>query len=81
MKTISPVSVWYNGSTVSADKFRLICISNNLVDTASYFYELIFGEDSVVSGNLNMVGGEYSTSISNNGAYNWAAGKLGLTII
>jgi hypothetical protein len=85
MKTITPVSVWYNGTPVNADKFLLRCIFSDLIDSATLYYELRYNDQAVTSGNLEIDGSDYtsynSSSDSNNYLWNWAATQLGLTII
>jgi hypothetical protein len=85
MKTITPVSIWHNGTVYSADTFRLYCIDNDLLDSAVFYYELKSGTVTTSQGNLAMEGADYlamnSDSDSNSYAWTWAASQLGLTII
>lgn len=81
MKTITPVSVWYNGSVSSANKFRLYVIHNDLDTKATFYYELLEDDLPVQNGNLTMTGSDYTSYNSNTYAWNWAATELGLTII
>jgi hypothetical protein len=82
MKTIQPVSIWFNGTTDSATIFNLTCINDNLFDSAIFYYEL---KDSafitIASGNLTMTLPDYTTDwTTNSAAYLWAATKLNLVI-
>jgi hypothetical protein len=82
MKTIEPVSIWYNGTTDSAIIFNLTCINDNLFDSAVFYYEL---KDNafitIADGNLTMVQPDYTTDwTTNNAAYLWAATQLSLDI-
>ncbi len=81
MKTITPVSVWYNGTSVSANKFRLYAIHNDLETKAIFYFELLVNDQPVTNGNLTMTGSDYTSYNSNTYAWNWAAGELGLVII
>ena len=82
MKTIQPVSIWYNGATDSATLFSLICINDNLKDSATFYYTLL--DSSLIQlaqGNLTMNLPDYATDWqTNDAAYNWAATQLSLTI-
>jgi hypothetical protein len=82
MKTIQPVSIWYNGRTDTATIFNLTCINDNLFDSAIFYYEL---KDSafitIANGNLTMSLPDYATDWqTNDAAYLWAATKLNLVI-
>jgi hypothetical protein len=85
MKTITPVSAWHNGSIVSANKFLLYCIMNDLDSTLNLYYELRTDTVMVASGNLTLNGTDYpsmnSSTDSAEYCWNWAATELGLTII
>jgi hypothetical protein len=83
MKTISPVSIWYNGKTDTATIFSLICINDNLKDNAIFYYQLLDSNlVQLTQGNLTMGLPDYTTDwTTNNAAYLWAATQLNLTII
>ena len=82
MKTIQPVSIWVNGKIDSATIFSLTCINDNLLNSATFYFQLLDATlASIASGNLTMVEPDYSADWgSNDAAYNWAATQLGLTI-
>ena len=82
MKTIEPVSIWFNGTIDSATIFNLNCINDNLFDSATFYYQL---KDSafvtIADGNLTMTLPDYATDWqTNDAAYLWAATKLNLVI-
>ena len=82
MKTIQPISIWVNGKTDSATIFSLTCINDNLLNSATFYYQL---KDetllTIADGNLTMALPDYETDwATNDAAYNWAASQLGLTI-
>ena len=86
MKQIQPVSIWYNGSMISATIFNMVSISDNLIDNATFYYQLYSSNNlQLASGNLTMSGADYitySTSPnSNDFAYSWGATQLNITLI
>jgi hypothetical protein len=86
MKQIQPVSIWYNGSMIPATIFNMTSISDNLTDSATFYYQL-FSADNIqlVQGNLTMTGADYitysSSTSSNDYAYTWGANELKLTLV
>jgi len=86
MKQIQPVSIWYNGSIILATIFNMTSISDNLIDSATFYYQL-FSADNIqlVQGNLTMTGADYTTysssTSSNEFAYTWGANELKLTLV
>jgi hypothetical protein len=82
MKTIQPVSIWYNGKTDTATIFSLTCINDNLKDSATFYYQLFDASlVQLAQGNLTMTLPDYSTDwTTNDAAYNWAATQLSLVI-
>lgn len=93
MKTIQPVTVWYNGQEVQATVLNAYCSSDNLNNMASFSYNLIQvfpqpepspapapGLVSVASGVLSMTGDAYLAWDTNDYAYEWIAQQLNLTI-
>ena len=89
MAQIQSVQIWKDGQQKQAEVFNLLIVSDNLDTAAQFNYELAEGPTAdggkgevLSSGNLSMSGQEYQDwDDSNSGAYTWAAGKLGLTII
>ena len=81
-KAISSVSTWHNGQTVSATKLFLKCIDDDLEDSARFYFEIMTSADEPVgAGNLEMDGSDYASRTGNTYTWNWAADKLGLTLI
>jgi len=88
MKTITPVSVWFNGQEVQASVLNASCAGDNLINLATFNYQLmqIVTIDNleytvpVVSGQLNMSGPDYDAWETNEYAFNWVATQLNLTI-
>jgi hypothetical protein len=86
MKEIQPVSIWYNGSMIAATIFNMASTSDNLIDSASFYYQL-FSADNIplAGGSLTMTGADYTTystsTSSNDYAYSWGAGQLNIILI
>jgi hypothetical protein len=89
MKTIEPVKVWYNGQEVDATVLNATSWNDNLVDSASFNYQLSAPGTGVypmtmttilVNGSLNMTGEVYQNWTTNDYAYDWIAEQLNLTI-
>jgi adenine-specific DNA methylase len=91
MKDIQPITIWNKGT---ANKFSLKLISDNLIDSAIFVYELISynenadvmnGEnkyETLVSGNIEIIESDYSNwSGGNSEAYQLCSNKLSITII
>jgi hypothetical protein len=90
MANIQPVSVWYKGEEKNANVFTLYSTYDNLIDNATFKYNLIL--DNGIDGSLILLvddlsinGADYAqwdAEIDANAwIYNWAAGQLNLTII
>lgn len=90
MKTITPVTCWYNGQEYQANVLAASSGNDNLINEASFNYQLISVVDTenpyyqiyttLVSGNLTMSGEAYQNWQTNDYAYDWVAEKLNLTI-
>lgn len=90
MKKIQPFNIWSNGQTKSAKYMTLTCGTDNLKDSAIFYYALFaettnhLGEkiqgEKIAEGNLTMIGVDYDNFTTNPYAWNWAVGKLGLVI-
>jgi multimeric flavodoxin WrbA len=86
MKEIQPVIIWYNGIIVSATIYNMTSISDNLIDTATFYWQLFTTEQiQVAQGNITMGGADYtnysSNPNSNEYAYQWGATQLNLTLV
>lgn len=92
MKTIQPVTAWYNGQEVQATVLSATCFNDNLLDTAQFQYQLmqeipvpdpnpfLSYLQPVVQGYLTMTGEVYQNWETNDYAYAWVAEQLNLTI-
>ena len=86
MKEIQPISIWYNGEIVIANLLQMICVNDNLIDTAIFNYALYSSNNiSLSQGILTMQNAEYitysSSPDSNTYAYEWGATQLNLTLV
>ena len=94
MANIQPISTWFQGSEHQANDFSLYSTGDNLIDSATFQYQLI--EEIIISpeeqssqtlivGQLSINGADYAQwdaeVDANAWIYNWAAGQLNLTII
>lgn len=89
-RAIQPVTCWYNGQTEYANVFSMIAISDNLIDTAVFYYQLLKSNTTVdpateiqlAQGNLTLGADEYSNwDGSNDWIMNWAASQLNLVFL
>ena len=91
MKAIQEVQVWKNGEEKQANAFNLILINDDLATSANFYYQLLasstdeegnVSSEMLADGNVGMSGEDYQNwDDSNDGAYNYVAGKLNLVII
>ena len=91
MKKIQPFNIWSNGQLKSAKYMTLLCGTDNLKDTAMFYYalfaettnkegELVQGE-KLADGNLTMTGENYNSWQTNGYAWDWVVKELGLKLI
>lgn len=94
MANIQPITTWYQGAEHQANVFSLYSTGDNLIDSATFKYQLIElivispeeqTSQTLLSGELSINGEEYTqwdAEIDANAwIYNWAASKLNLIII
>ena len=85
MKQIQPIQIWVNGSLQTATVFNLIIINDNLLNSATFYWQLLdSAEVKLADGNLTMGEPTYdqwgtSTDV-NQWAYEWAATELNITL-
>jgi hypothetical protein len=85
MKQIAPLTLWVNGTQQTATLFSLISINDNLVNSATFYWQLLDADASkLADGNLTMDEADYTAWSSqpdvNQAAYNWAAEQLNITL-
>jgi hypothetical protein len=85
MKQIVPFTLWVNGQQQTATVFSLIIINDNLLNSATFYWQLLdSAESKLADGNLTMGEPQYdqwgtSTDV-NQWAYEWAASQLNITL-
>ncbi|NDB57376.1 hypothetical protein EB001_02820 [bacterium] len=89
-KAINPVSIWSNGQSQNANLFSMVSISDNLLNTALFYYQLLAVDDTqeqptqvqLAQGNLTLGPDEYPNwDGSNDWIMNWGATQLNLTFV
>lgn len=81
MVMIEPLSLWHNGQMKTAS-IMAMHINDNAKDTALVYYRLM--DDKLLTlaeGNLTMMGEDYNGWETNEYAYDWVSGKLGLSVL
>jgi hypothetical protein len=94
MAQIQPISTWFQGETRHANIFSLYSDYDNLIDSASFKYQLIEliiispdeqSSQTLVTGQLVINGADYeqwdAEVDANAWIYQWAADQLNLTIV
>jgi hypothetical protein len=97
MAKIQPITTWFKGEEHQANVFSLYSTGDNLVDSATFQYQLIEEiiltteeqtsqtSQTLLIGQLSINGADYeqwdAEVDANQWIYNWAANKLNLTII
>jgi hypothetical protein len=85
MKQIQPIQIWVNGQQQTASLFNLIIINDNLLNSATFYWQLLDADASkLADGNLTMGEPQYdqwgTSSDVNQWAYEWAATELNITL-
>lgn len=94
MANILPITTWFEGSEHQANVFSLYSTGDNLINSASFQYQLIeeiiispedIKSQSLITGQLLINGADYAlwdAEIDANAwIYNWAADQLNLTLL
>jgi hypothetical protein len=85
MKQIQPLTIWVNGQEVTATLFNLIIINDNLLNSATFYWQLLDADAfKLQDGNLTMGEPDYdvwgASADINLAAYQWAATQLNITL-
>lgn len=85
MKQIQPFSLWVNGQQQTATLFNLIIINDNLLNSATFYWQLLDADASkLADGNLTIGEPDYDQWSAqpdvNEWAYQWAATQLNITL-
>jgi hypothetical protein len=86
MKQIVPFTIWVNGQQQTATLFSLIIINDNLLNSATFYWQLLDADAiKLADGNLTIEEPDYdvwgSSADINQAAYQWAASKLNITLV
>jgi len=94
MAQIQPITTWFQGAEHQANVFTLYSTGDNLIDAATFQYQLIElivvspeeqTSQTLITGELVINGtayAEWDAEVDANAwIYNWAADQLNLTII
>jgi len=94
MAQIQPISTWFQGSTRQANVFSLYSTGDNLIDSATFQYQLIEliiispdeqNSQTLITGQLAINGADYAQwdaeIDANDWIYQWAADQLNLVLI
>lgn len=81
MKTIQPVSIWIQGSSIEATLLKAHGTMLHFNNSADFYYQLLSSDFRVAAeGTLTMIGEEYASWEQDEFAWDWISSKLGLTI-
>ena len=85
MKQINPVAMWVNGKNANAIFINVISVNDNLINSATFYYQLLSAEnETLAAGNLTISGEDYdawgANEDVNKAAFEWACVKLNLTL-
>ena len=85
MKQIQPFNLWVNGQQQTATLFNLIIINDNLLNSATFYWQLLDAQESkLADGNLTIGEPDYNvwgaSADINLAAYQWAASQLNITL-
>jgi len=94
MAQIQPITTWFKGEEHQANVFNLYSTGDNLIDSATFQYQLIElivispeeqTSQTLIVGELVINGDDYALwdaeINANEWIYNWAADQLNLTIV
>lgn len=82
MRDINNITIWQAGHTKTANKFKLILVSDDLNSHAIFYYELLQDDVVLVNGNVELKDAEYDGwDNSNEQAFELCANKLNIELI
>jgi len=70
--SIQPVQIWSNGQTIAGNNLEAYSIYDNLTSESKFYYQIQKDTQSLISGNISMVGNDYDLWIANNFATEYA---------
>jgi hypothetical protein len=83
MKQIETISIWDNGTNLSATILNAYAVNVALNTSATFYYSLLSeSKHTLTQGNLTMSGEDYQEWSNNDDyAWEWIAGQLNLVIV
>ena len=69
---IQPVQIWSNGQTLAGNNIEAYQIYNNGVSESKFYYQIQKDTQSLVNGNISIVGNDYDLWMANNFETEWA---------
>jgi hypothetical protein len=69
---IQPVQIWSNGQTIECNNLEAYSIYDNLTSESKFYYLIQKDTQSLISGNISIVGNDYNLWMENNFATDWA---------
>jgi hypothetical protein len=70
--SIQPVQIWSNGQTIVGNNLEAYSIYDNLISECKFYYQIQKDAQSLISGNISIVGNDYNLWMENNFATDWA---------
>jgi hypothetical protein len=69
---IQPVQIWTNGKTITANNLEAYSIYDNLETESKFYYQVQKDDQSLINGNVSIVGDAYIAWLTNNFSTLWA---------
>jgi hypothetical protein len=69
---IEPIQIWTNGETITANNLEAYSIYDNLETESKFYYQMQKDAQSLIDGNVSIVGYDYDTWKANNFSAEWA---------
>jgi hypothetical protein len=69
---IESVNIWSNGQTLTANNLEAYSIYDNLETESNFYYSVQKDTQSLITGNVSIVGDAYITWLSNDFSTLWA---------
>jgi hypothetical protein len=63
---IEPVQIWLNGQTIAGNNLEAYSIYDNLTSESKFYYQIQKDIQSLISGNISIVGNDYDLWMANN---------------
>jgi len=70
--SIQPVQIWSNGQTLAGNNLEAYSIYDNLTSESKFYYQIQKDTQSLINGNISIVGNDYDLWMANNFDTDWA---------